>query len=1402
LSKRLRVGIYYVTNMKISTTNAYLRRSTFFRNLWIPFSFFLSAFHVFSQQHPLFTEGFETGASAWILDNVVSENQWVVGECAGNGLSSTGMNSLFVSDGSIEPCGNAFLYSSSLGSVNSIVAKRMVDAFCGSNLVLQFDYFAGGNSEDFAEVVYSVDGGITWIVPAGGAIPISIGWNTMTVDLPGSLENTSFLLGFRFNYNDLDIDNPSVAIDNVVLFADDNEPPVMGCPLTYTVYTNELSCEQLVPDLSKVLLSLSDNCTDSVNVMFNQFPGPIDLSGHLDDALITLEAIDLAGNTSSCQITVVLVDTVRPTLSCPFDFSVDRNLDCQYLVEDYSSLISSSDNCTLSGELIYQQTPTVGAILGSNSSEMVMVEITDAAGNTGSCEFQITLVDNIPPSLTCPQNQIVYANTSCDGELEDYLPLALFSDNCTEISVLTVNQSPGVGSFISTDQVVVITVVDENFNSVNCNFIVELIDTLNPNIICPLTQTLLVSSGFCEQSLPNYEGLTLLSDNCAGPYTELQSPLPGTMVAIGPHTVTMTAIDASGNSLQCTFTVNVIDDINPVIDACPQDQVVYADLTCIYEYDDFTGLVSGTDNCTLTQDLLFVQSPAPMDLHAGPGINEEVTISVFDESGNSASCSFFVELLDTVSPVIVCGVDLFVSADSGCEYILPDLIASATATDNCTAQGGITKTQLPAAGSLLGLGSHLVTLTATDLSGNSSQCTFQISVVDNQEPTIIQCAPNTSVNADPEFCFGSLGNYTNLVNANDNCTSSFDLIVTQSPIPGTVITSNQTVQLTVSDVSGNSSICSFNVALVDVSPPVIQCTTSVQASIVSNCDYLIPDVMQFAVATDNCSENNLIYSQVPTVGSLSGGVTNVTVTVTDAGGNTASCIAQVLPLDLIPPTVVCPSDQVVDNGVDCEGILSNYTGAVSVTDNCSGWTLSQSPLAGMQIQSGANLITMTVVDIGGNESSCTFELLLFENVSPEITCPDEIETCNPQVVYSAPAGTDNCVAVVTQTDASGLTSGDSFPIGTTVQTYTVTDPSGNSAQCSFNVTVLEYPDAAVVEADFSLCAVTSAVISANEPQTGSGLWTVITGGGQLNNQFAATTGVNNLSIGLNELVWTISTAACGQTSDTLRIIVYELPLPASVVDTVYACNLQFVQVSGNQPSAGSGLWTDPSGNATFSDPNSVPTSVFNLQEGWNDIVWTITNGSCPPSSDTVRIYKSEQARILTPDEQPVVLCLDNNVLDVTGNAGAPGVESFWSFVVGEGIFSDPFSPETSISDIRYGENTLVYRLKKQQCPPTYDTLQIVVNVCGEYGVFPNMITPNGDGQNDVWVLNNIGAIYPEVVVRVFNRWGNLVFESEGYTQNWDGTHNGEPLPMGTYYYVIELNDAASTVYKGHVSIIY
>ena len=91
---------------------------------------------------------------------------------------------------------------------------------------------------------------------------------------------------------------------------------------------------------------------------------------------------------------------------------------------------------------------------------------------------------------------------------------------------------------------------------------------------------------------------------------------------------------------------------------------------------------------------------------------------------------------------------------------------------------------------------------------------------------------------------------------------------------------------------------------------------------------------------------------------------------------------------------------------------------------------------------------------------------------------------------------------------------------------------------------------------------------------------------------------------------------------------------------------------------------------------------------------------------------------------------------------------------------------------------------------------------------PTAITPNGDLGNDTWEILDLDEVYPDNSVRVFNRWGNIVFEhlsnsgANPYSNNkWDGTYDGDTLPVGSYYYVIELNDGEDSIETGSVSIV-
>jgi gliding motility-associated-like protein len=82
----------------------------------------------------------------------------------------------------------------------------------------------------------------------------------------------------------------------------------------------------------------------------------------------------------------------------------------------------------------------------------------------------------------------------------------------------------------------------------------------------------------------------------------------------------------------------------------------------------------------------------------------------------------------------------------------------------------------------------------------------------------------------------------------------------------------------------------------------------------------------------------------------------------------------------------------------------------------------------------------------------------------------------------------------------------------------------------------------------------------------------------------------------------------------------------------------------------------------------------------------------------------------------------------------------------------------------------------------------------------NSFTPNGDGINDLWVLPGLDSDRT-AKVQVYNRFGQMVFSSIGYTTPWDGNHQGSKLPQGTYFYKISVRSGKQVV-SGVVTLIY
>ncbi len=106
------------------------------------------------------------------------------------------------------------------------------------------------------------------------------------------------------------------------------------------------------------------------------------------------------------------------------------------------------------------------------------------------------------------------------------------------------------------------------------------------------------------------------------------------------------------------------------------------------------------------------------------------------------------------------------------------------------------------------------------------------------------------------------------------------------------------------------------------------------------------------------------------------------------------------------------------------------------------------------------------------------------------------------------------------------------------------------------------------------------------------------------------------------------------------------------------------------------------------------------------------------------------------------------------------------------------------------------------CEGPATNIVITINDCEI--VLPTAFTPNGDMVNDFWEIVDMDQVYPSNIVYVYNRWGNLVYESNkgSYASRpWDGTYNGDKLPVASYYYMIDLSDADDELLKGTVSII-
>jgi gliding motility-associated-like protein len=140
------------------------------------------------------------------------------------------------------------------------------------------------------------------------------------------------------------------------------------------------------------------------------------------------------------------------------------------------------------------------------------------------------------------------------------------------------------------------------------------------------------------------------------------------------------------------------------------------------------------------------------------------------------------------------------------------------------------------------------------------------------------------------------------------------------------------------------------------------------------------------------------------------------------------------------------------------------------------------------------------------------------------------------------------------------------------------------------------------------------------------------------------------------------------------------------------------------------------------------------------------------------------------------------------------------------LISDPENGTATVNgagNVQYDPNpgfSGIDSFQYQICDPfgLCDTAWIIVCVAGDFFV-PDVITPNGDGDNDFFVITGIEN-YPNNTLTIFNRWGDRVWSAGGYVNQWRGTYddNGD-LPDGTYYFILDLGDGSQPI-TGFVAV--
>ncbi|MCV2484142.1 gliding motility-associated C-terminal domain-containing protein [Flavobacterium sp. SH_e] len=893
------------------------------------------------------------------------------------------------------------------------------------------------------------------------------------------------------------------------------------------------------------------------------------------------------------------------------------------------------------------------------------------------------------------------------------------------------------------------TVVTWSFDDGNGN-----ISTANQNVIIndttpPIIPILDDVNGECEVTLTAPSTV----DNCS-------KTIIGTTSTVFPITTQGTTVVTwtfdNGNNSVVTANQNVIikDTSAPV---APILEDVYGDcevtLSAPTAIDNCSGIIIGTSSTVF------------------PVITQGTTVITWtfdDGNGNITTANQNVIIDDAIAPP----APVLADATGDCSVTL----TAPTTVDNCAGPiTGTTTTIFP----ITAPGTSIVTWSFDDGNGNISTSNQNVIINDETPPVVPiladvtgECSVIPPVPTTIDACMGTITGTT---------TSVFP------------ITDQGTTQVTWSfnDGNGNISTAIQNVIIDDITPPVVPVLTDVTAEC-SVASLTAP------TAIDNCA-GTITGTTAPIFPITAQGTTVITWIFDDGNGNISIANQNVIIRDITAPTVPILADVTTECSVDS---LTIPTAA----DNCAGIIEGITATVFPITAQGTTVVTWTFDDGNGNISTANQNVIIDDITPPTIPMLADITgQCN--VTPAIPTTTDACAGIITGTTTTA------FPItntGTTVITWTFNDGNGNSVTANQNVIISQI---ALAGAETVACSATQSGYNITLSVTGQPPYTA-TGTGAPGTWLGNTWTSGLISSGTNYNVNVQDASACntvnvtGISPNCCRFSVIcptfqassvqcyeELPSAVSLTEAEFEA---LGNGDGRIADTRCGVVEITASNGADPGCNANVTRTYTITE-YED---TNSNGVRDAGENTVIDTATCAQTILIHDTTAPVF-----------------VETLPEATITADCDTIPPAPAFTATD-NCGSATVAYDEQRVDgdCVSRYSLIRTwtASDNCGNQNSFVqtvnvscveevyNAVSANGDGLNDSFFIKGIDC-YPNNVVRIYNRYGVVVYEKKGYdnvTSPFQGFSDGRAtvargnkLPTGTYFYTLEYDSNGRKVEK-------